>query len=204
MRSTQVLKTAIGAEGHGMIEPTRREVAIGDAAADHSMEISRAIVDGELETEEVAILRELSKNDLLVLWAKIRGISERGKMTDAKIAAIAGVSVKTVQRAKQKKVFHEALSIAVRNELSGNIDLYIKALNHLALTEYRFNAIKLALETIGFHKPTSRVESVNVNIDASSDTGKLPIEIRIDLVKRWHELGWTIEDFVDAWKSAGF
>jgi len=187
----------------GMVEPTRREAKIGEAAADRSLTIARAIVEGELDTAEVAAFRRLSKSELDIIWAKVEGMYQRGRMTDSKIAAIAGVSVKTVQRAKQNPDFGDALAIVVERELRGNIDLYVSALNYIALTEKRFGAIKFGLEAAGFHKPTSRLESVNVNIEMDA-SGKMPTQIRLELVQRWHELGWTIEDFVNAWKQAGF
>ena len=103
---------------------------------------------------------------------------------------------------KRNPVFQEALSLACTASIRGDMELGVRALKD-RVKEGNMPAIRMYLELGNIYQQVSRVESVNVNIELDA-SGKMPTQIRLELVERWHELGWTIEDFVAAWKQAGF
>ncbi len=184
--------------------PKSEDLVQREVDADTSVSIAKSMLDGEMEQPLLACLRMLTESELACLWAKLEAIDSVNAvaMTDVAIAERAGVDYKTLWSAKRNPVFQEALSLACTASIRGDMELGVRALKG-RVKEGNMPAIRMYLELGNIYQQVSRVESVNVNIELDA-SGKMPTQIRLELVERWHELGWTIEDFVTAWKQAGF
>lgn len=150
-------------------------------------------------------LQNMTEKQRRAVIAIAENISEG--LTETELAKRAGVSRQHLWELRKKPEFQEALREAVRDELAGKVDYAAKKLLQ-KVDEGNVKCLLTLLELTGLYAPVQRVHSMNVNVNADkttgklpADTGKMPADIRHELVQRWHELGWTPDDFMSAWQT---
>ncbi len=152
------------------------------------------------DSELVEALSELTDNQRQILYVIIETLVDTSKeYTERQIAKRAGVDTVTLWRARRNPKFQYALRLSLENELNGKLELGIRQLIQNALAGKERSLFAL-LEMQGLYTPVKRVQSQSMNVNADKATGKMPAEIRRELAKRWKDLDWTPEDFMEAWQ----
>lgn len=163
-------------------------------------QIDQAITDDSYDLVEKSIsLANMPKALEYVLRVEIDDfVSESPRVTAAEIAERAGVNISSVFRAHR-----DARYIAAKDRIQdiyfqGKADRFYSALLKSA-DSGKVGAIKLGLEITGKH--VTRIESKNINVSATMDTGPLDLDAAIDrFLVMIGNRGWSLEMLADRWR----
>lgn len=156
-------------------------------------------LDGEdFSVEFLDAYRSLSPSGQKLLWCLLENLVSGKQLSNREVSKKTGLGMRNIQKIRSSDRFAKALSIAMREEIRGSAELGVIALEKKVL-DGNIQAIKIWLEMTDIYREVRRSErkSMDLRVDASV----LPGDVKREVVRRWRDMGWTKEEFIELWDS---
>ena len=150
------------------------------------------------DDELVPLVKQLKPHECRVLWELLNSMLKELPISQTSISRRCGVDQKYIRALRYRPRFGKALSAFVFRLLRGHVDRIVGHLFRQS-AEGKTMATRYLLEMTGIYNPVTQTMSVNVGKDLRG----LPAdEVRSEIVREWKRVGWTKEQFDEAWDEA--